>query len=123
MARLRPGQGPSLGPGLSPGSAFGGSFLLSIIILGIFSSSAHGTCYVPNGTDRNAGLSAEVYLPCDPGDEHSMCCASNRSVPDKCRSDGLCLSGNDGIVWRESCTDPTWKSPSCIKLCNVGKGI
>lgn len=58
------------------------------------------------------------YLPCVSGDEFSMCCATF----DKCRPDGLCLSGYDGNIWRDGCTDPTWKSPSCIKLCDTGLG-
>lgn len=121
MTRLRSRSRSRAGPG--PGPTSGAPFLLSIIVFALFSSSAHGTCYVPNGSDRNAGLSQEVYQPCDAGDQHSMCCALNRSQADRCRNDGLCLSAYGGIIWRESCTDPTWKSPSCIKLCDSGIGM
>jgi hypothetical protein len=27
------------------------------------------------------------------------------------------------VIWRESCTDPTWKDPACIKLFVNGTGI
>ncbi|KAL8861908.1 MAG: hypothetical protein Q9178_001777 [Gyalolechia marmorata] len=48
-----------------------------------------------------------------------MCCGTNnRAVPDTPRKDGLCQNGV--TIWRESCTDPTWKSPSCVKLCIDG---
>ncbi|KAL8781663.1 MAG: hypothetical protein Q9213_005905 [Squamulea squamosa] len=48
-----------------------------------------------------------------------MCCATkNREIPDTPRKDGLCQNGN--VTWRESCTDPTWTSPSCVKLCITG---
>src|SRR5580700_3435287 len=34
---------------------------------------------------------------------------------------GLCgVTGTQ--LWRESCTDPTWKSASCLKLCINGTG-
>lgn len=66
----------------------------------------------------NAIEPVEKYLPCDNGGEFSMCCASF----DRCRPDGLCGSGFDDNVWRDGCTDPTWESPSCIKLCDTGLG-
>lgn len=61
------------------------------------------------------------YSPCNNGDEHSMCCAAGQ---DTCRIDGLCyyngeVKGSKG-VFRDGCTDPTWESPSCVKLCLDG---
>lgn len=87
-----------------------------------FSLKTYASCYFPNGTDVNVVLQTEDYRACDPGDEDSMCCALNRPDPDKCRSDGLCQSAWDTNVWRESCTDRSWKSSKCIKLCNTGIG-
>lgn len=113
----------SPGPGRGPGLAYSRALLVLFTVSILFWSSAHAACYRPNGTDLNAGLSKEVYQPCDSGDEHSMCCALNRSVTDRCRSDGLCFSTWDSNVWRVGCTDPTWKSSSCIKLCISGIGI
>lgn len=51
-----------------------------------------------------------------------MCCATHRSDPDTPRRDGLCKYAPSGVIYRESCTDPTWKSPNCIKLCVHGTG-
>ena len=83
--------------------------------------SVTASCYFPNGTDQNAGEQADqgiVYTPCNSHAENSMCCAPW----DTCTSDGLCKSGYDGNTWRDSCTDPTWKSPACVKLCVSGFG-
>ena len=66
----------------------------------------------------NALERVEKYRPCDSGSEFSMCCATF----DQCRPDGLCFSGWDGNIWRDGCTDPTWKSPNCVKLCDTGLG-
>ncbi|KAI4090918.1 MAG: hypothetical protein LQ344_004446 [Seirophora lacunosa] len=76
-------------------------------------------CYRPDGelvTDPS-------YVPCDraAADTGSMCCALNRSsYPDQCLSNGLC--GGGGNLFRDSCTDPTWKSPMCLQLCTTGFG-
>lgn len=95
---------------------------LLLFILSLHSSRTSATCYFPNGTDVNLFSAIDVYTPCDAGDDVSMCCALNRNVPDKCRSDGLCLSTWDSNIWRDSCTDRTWESPKCIKLCTQGTG-
>ena len=87
-----------------------------------FSSKSYANCYFPNGTDVNALLSTDVYQPCNAGDDVSMCCALNRPYPDKCRSDGLCFSTYDLNIWRDSCTDRSWESSSCVKLCDSGTG-
>ena len=97
--------------------------IICFLVWLLFSSNAHGNCYWPNGTDRNALLlQGDVYQPCNGGDKFSMCCATNRTPADRCRSDGLCQSTYDNNVWRDSCTDPYWKSPSCVKLCDHGIG-
>ncbi|KAL9043689.1 MAG: hypothetical protein Q9214_003133 [Letrouitia sp. 1 TL-2023] len=51
-----------------------------------------------------------------------MCCATFRQAADQCLKSGLCSNTATGpnLTWRESCTDPTWKSPSCVKLCDTG---
>jgi hypothetical protein len=50
---------------------------------------------------------------------HSMCCRTNDTTPDNCRPDGLCQDTieTQRLVWRESCTDPTWRAAECLKLC------
>ena len=86
-------------------------------------------CYDPDGSYRGS----TDYQPCnnDLGTA-SMCCATNRTNPDECLSNGLCRggltensqgSGTTAQLWRESCTDPTWTSPECLHLCIVGQGM
>lgn len=49
-----------------------------------------------------------------------MCCVigygKDISEAEVCRMDGLCYSPGYDRDWRESCTDPTWQHPACIKL-------
>ncbi|KAG6986709.1 hypothetical protein G7Y79_00073g098080 [Physcia stellaris] len=84
-------------------------------------SIASAACYYPNGTDVAAFTSQnEAYQPCNVTAQASMCCRINiadESGRDHCRSDGLCASPKRQYLWRESCSDPTWKSPHCQKLC------
>ena len=73
-------------------------------------------CYNPDGS-----LAQNNYQPCN--GHTGMCCGTNRGNDvNKCRPDGLCDQVDDGAIWRESCTDPTWKDPSCLQLCNSGTG-
>lgn len=88
--------------------------------ISIFSSSVAASCYLPNGTDSNNGLPVDLYRPCDRSNEHSMCCRTQDRDP--CRNDGLCFDARNNDIWRGSCTDPTWESPACIKLCVKGIG-
>lgn len=76
--------------------------------------AVNAACYYPNGTDRNRGFPSDTYFPINPGDDFSMCCSH---LGDKPRSDGLCANSDASVIWRESCTDRTWQSPKCIKLC------
>lgn len=81
----------------------------------IFSSFAHAKCYLPSGQEMDA-----KYRPCVSGKEFDSCCTDGL---DECRLDGLCLNIGHQVVWRVGCTDPTWKSSSCIKLCYTGLGV
>lgn len=95
------------------------TLLLYYFFFGLFFRSfARGACYYPNGYNMATGEGAWAdYRPCDTRGEHSTCCARW----DVCRSDGLCFNNATGHdVWRSGCTDPTWKSPSCVKLCLNG---
>ena len=85
-------------------------------------------CYTFNGT-----LNPDPdYQPCDSIEgSTSMCCATNRTTDgnvDVCLPNGLCQNfgldseGNkipdtNGGYWRETCSDQSWKSPYCLKLC------
>ena len=81
----------------------------------IFSSFAHAKCYFPSGKELGV-----KYRPCVSGREFDSCCNDGM---DECRPDGLCLNIDHHEIWRVGCTDPTWKSSSCIKLCYTGLGI
>lgn len=56
-----------------------------------------------------------------------MCCALdatsvflNDDSGTICRNNGLCISTNGLKISRTACTDQTWQSPECIKLCFNG---
>ncbi|KAH0435092.1 hypothetical protein CcaCcLH18_04990 [Colletotrichum camelliae] len=76
---------------------------------------ASAQCFLPNGTNRlsTSDVGKNTYKPCD-SNGHSMCC--NTYTGDVCR-DGFCWNESSRVLWRESCTDPTWQSPKCLKLC------
>ena len=88
-------------------------------------------CYNPDGSNRNAMSNATdgwLYSPCDNAADVSMCCAigpGRDGSQDVCLDSGLCSNDilGDGLVWRESCTDPTWQDPACLKLFVNGTGI
>lgn len=88
-------------------------WLRGLIALFVLDTVA-AACYYPNGTDRNAEFPTDIFYPINPEDDFSMCCSNNGDQP---RIDGLCLNRLGTIIWRESCTDRTWTSPKCIKLC------
>ncbi|KAL8949979.1 MAG: hypothetical protein Q9222_003957 [Ikaeria aurantiellina] len=87
--------------------------LLAATLITLTLAATDSTCYFPNGT---AAIDPDYpYLPCNPNTKNSMCCRT--TTTDSCTSDGLCLSGYDGNLWRDFCTDPTWQAPNCAKLC------
>lgn len=102
-------------PDLGPGLGYKRPLLVLTTVFSIFWPSTHAACYFPDAT-----LADDVFQPCDPGDEHSMCCSNST---EKCRSDGLCYLPATFTVWRETCTDPTWKSSNCLKLFDSGVGM
>jgi len=73
-------------------------------------------CYRPDGSSVGTD-----YQPCNSGG-NSMCCATNRvgAHANTCRPDGLCYDLTSQYIWRESCTDPTWRDPACLQLCTTG---
>lgn len=44
---------------------------------------------------------------------HTSCCLHN----DACYESGSCFQDWSGIMYRQSCTDPNWKDPSCPQYC------
>ncbi|KAL0939177.1 uncharacterized protein CTRU02_205787 [Colletotrichum truncatum] len=94
--------------------------LHQVIILASLAQVAFGKCYTPNGVDRNSEFlnsDKNSYAPCS-GPSHSMCFRlTNDTDLDVCRGYGLCWNTAERKLWRESCTDPTWQHPNCLKLC------
>lgn len=109
--------------GLRPLSLHG---LCLVILLAL--PRVNSQCYFPNRTQNTNS----DYQPCPPAAQGlaSMCCATNRtSNPDTCHPNGLCEGhGEVGAgfdpeapYYRESCTDKSWNSTYCLKLC-IGAG-
>jgi hypothetical protein len=90
---------------------------------------AAATCYTIEGT---AITDQPALQPCNlVAGTQSMCCGTNSTtnIIDTCLPNGLCVNYAHGetFYWRDSCTDPTWQSPYCLKLCmaandNAGPG-
>lgn len=94
---------------------FAGASFLDMAVLG-----EEVTCYAPDG--KTIGDN-ETYVPCNKlgitqQGVYSSCCnlddekASDR---DLCTTTGLCLKG--GILLRGYCTDQSWESDACVKVC------
>lgn len=93
--------------------------IYQLSLLFCYIQQCYSACYLPNGTMVGIDPDGGAYVPCDI--DGGMCCALGRPSTsrfvDYCRSDGLCESPGSGDVYRESCSDPTWKDPRCLKLC------
>ncbi|KAK4178914.1 hypothetical protein QBC36DRAFT_90998 [Triangularia setosa] len=74
--------------------------------------AANTKCYYPNGR------LATTDSPCDPDAEHSICCFNGSPHGKACLANKMCESP-DGKIIRGSCTDRTWASPECAKLCEL----
>jgi hypothetical protein len=87
----------------------------TLALLFLIATGVWATCYRPGG------FAADYrYVPCHDG-KPSMCCRTNDpNYPDVCRADSLCQETLQDVVWRESCTDPSWQAPECLRLC-LGK--
>ncbi|KAK6530391.1 hypothetical protein TWF694_003746 [Orbilia ellipsospora] len=100
--------------------------LLAIQFLQVAFADPKPVCYFPDGTLRDS----LDYVPCNNiQGQYSMCCATaNRGGIDTCLPSGLCAGPviqdkNTQPLWRESCSDPTWKSPKCVKICMFGNWL
>lgn len=74
-------------------------------------SCATGRCYFPDGTLDTKSFVCNTTAV-DNGD-FSACC----SAGDDCYDSGTCYQGWSGIAYRNTCTDPTWKSAACPQFC------
>ena len=103
-------------------NSFTKMYISHILILSIhLFLHTSATCFYPNGSADAVGNQG----PCNTSG-HSMCCLlhprANENA-DVCRSDGLCIPSTNSQIFRDTCTDPTWKDPACLRLCLTGKGI
>ena len=65
------------------------------------------TCYYPNGVPSQGG-----DIPCSSGDG-GQCCPQGWT----CQDNGLCYLENQQYYGRYTCTDQSWKSDQCPKIC------
>ncbi|TGO61452.1 hypothetical protein BCON_0027g00390 [Botryotinia convoluta] len=90
--------------------------IVTLIFIGWLVGLVEGQCYSYEGVEMDP-----TYKPCNGSAPVSMCCHLGviNSGGDECGSGstyGLCgISGTQ--LWRESCTDKTWQSPLCLRLC------
>ena len=107
-------------------------FLISLQFLLLTRAQQNVSCFFPNGVaiaDKTSHNDFYTACPTSAGSDGSyMCCKTSSPFNDVCNEDGLCARQNDpslgdvqGLL-RSSCTDPTWTSPSCLKLCVTGLG-
>jgi hypothetical protein len=95
--------------------------IFNLLSLSLLFTVAKPTCYYPDGSaitpdNHPPNVNSTDYQPCiSDTSSFSMCCATNRLIKgDTCMSNGICHNGY-GEYWRESCTDPTWNSPLCMR--------
>ena len=75
----------------------------------LFQSVAQSqTCYRPSQI-----FVGSPWTPCNASAEVSYCC----STDDVCLANGYCYGVYLGFLYRPSCTDRTWKDPSCPYYC------
>lgn len=90
--------------------------------------AANAACYAPSGNSS----SMDFWAPCPlslGNDGFAMCCKTDAPFDYTCLANGLCQNNatNAGLgefpsIVRGPCTDPSWKSPSCVQLCNSSVG-
>lgn len=109
---------------------FSGQFDMSlsykILILVLNFSLIHANFTPPICYHRNGTITPSIYAPCNQNTEFSMCCRTGGGTTDYCMPNGLCINTvqNPWVeIWRESCTDPTWKSPFCLKAFDGCSGV
>jgi len=78
-------------------------------------------CWAPDGKTVAPN---DSYVPCNKlgitqKGVFSSCCQldGDATLRDLCTTSGLCI--NQGIVRREYCTDQSWQSPACVKVCHT----
>lgn len=84
-----------------------------LYILVLASIAVAQSCYYPNG---NAVTSEQVFACSNSAGSH--CCPQNW----ECLNNGLCFHPSEQTIGRYSCTDKTWKSSLCPKVCTTSNG-
>ncbi|KAH6664824.1 hypothetical protein B0J14DRAFT_237526 [Halenospora varia] len=74
------------------------------------STSAYLQCFYPDGSEA----SDSIYVPCT-AETYSSCCIPSEG--DVCQPSGLCYWPSGSYLFRGACTDQTWTSSNCPKVC------
>ncbi|KAI4173841.1 MAG: hypothetical protein LQ348_006459 [Seirophora lacunosa] len=81
------------------------------------SNTSAVTCYSLNkisaADSPHSKDDADQLVACNPGSVNSTCCYAWET----CAPDLLCYNSGEGSVARQYCTDPTWTTDQCSKLC------
>ncbi|KAK0511200.1 hypothetical protein JMJ35_006752 [Cladonia borealis] len=86
---------------------YSGAFVLSILLQ--FHLVFAQSCYFPDGTN------APDHTPCNGSVSVSHCCEPG----DTCLTTSLCYQAADLSINTGTCTDKTWKDPSCFQQCPI----
>ncbi len=88
-------------------------FLVIYFVVGIVAQSSQ-TCYSPNRTPVSDDSPCRVTE----SNQFSACC--NRK--DICLDNHLCLpqGGDSSVIYRGTCTNPSWQSDDCAQYCQDG---
>lgn len=92
-------------------SASPSAMLKLLIFLLLAASYVTARCYFPDGTLDTKSFVCNTTAVDNGGS--SACCLAG----DDCYDSGTCYQGWSGIAYRNTCTDPTWKSRACPQFC------
>ncbi|KAH7065332.1 hypothetical protein B0J12DRAFT_639881 [Macrophomina phaseolina] len=90
-------------------------FIMLQLLIFVLSAAAvdQPRCYWPDGSLDTTGYVCNVTAAENGG--ASPCCLHN----DACYESGSCFQDWSGVTYRQSCTDPTWRDPSCPSMCLI----
>lgn len=98
-----------------------------IYLCSVFIAIASGTCYFIDGNEA-----ADRFTCSDLNTVNaSMCCEQDASAYFNSCINGICAYtyapgaqgqyDNELAFWRDSCSDPTWRDPACVKIASCEK--
>uniref|UniRef100_A0A8H7KDV7 Mid2 domain-containing protein n=1 Tax=Bionectria ochroleuca TaxID=29856 RepID=A0A8H7KDV7_BIOOC len=95
------------------------NLLLAVTYLPVSVSAQEVSCFAPDGKTL---ADNETYVPCNKlgitqEGVYSSCCNLDGKAGDRdlCTTTGLCL--NKGLLFRGYCSDKSWESDACVKVC------